>query len=76
MTQQPTVQDKVLRFLRYEVLQQMRRVLFAVSYTHLDVYKRQDSYPARTSRSLRSQWRSRYPVYPFTGCQILESGKN
>ena len=28
MTQQPTVQDKVLRFLRYEVLQQMRRVLF------------------------------------------------
>ena len=28
MTQQPTVQDKVLRYLRYGVLQQMRRVLF------------------------------------------------
>ena len=28
MTQQLTVQDKVLRYLRYEVLQQMRRVLF------------------------------------------------
>ena len=28
MIQQPTAQDKVLRFLRYEVLQQMRRVLF------------------------------------------------
>ena len=28
MIQQPTAQDKVLRFLRYEVLQQMHRVLF------------------------------------------------
>ena len=30
MTQQPTVQDKVLRYLRYEVLQQMRRVLLSI----------------------------------------------
>ena len=28
MTQLPIFQDKVLRFLHYEVLQQMRRVLF------------------------------------------------
>ena len=26
--------------------------------------------------ALRSQWRSRYPIHPFTGCQILESSEN
>ena len=43
MTQQPTVQGKVLRFLRYEVLEQMRRVLLSDIFQERNIIKRRRS---------------------------------
>ena len=48
MIQQPTVQDKVLRFLRYEVLEQNCRVLFE-HLPRMEYHQKEDALDSQAS---------------------------